>query len=158
AALAVWRISGEGKSAVAVLARSLPKTAPLVRQDALATLAGMGAAAGPAAGAVIELTDDPDYAVRNQAAATLARLGKTVLPALLEAMKSKEVRSRRNAVALFLGSLNFLAPEAATALRGRLEDKDLRVRADAARVLWLLGQTDRPVVAALLAGVRSTDA
>ena len=39
-----------------------------------------------------------------------------------------------------------------------LEDTDPRVRADAARVLWLLSKTDRPVVAALLAGVRSTDA
>src|SRR5207248_7424255 len=109
AALALWRVGGDAKPALAALTANLRGATPVVRREALNTLTEMGAPAASAAPAVLELLDDPDPALRSQASSTLVRFGRPGVDALLKGLRAKEARLRRNAAGVltsYYGMLN----------------------------------------------------
>jgi HEAT repeat protein len=84
----------------------------------------------------------------------LRRCGAASVPALIEALESKEAIAREKA-ARTLGSIGELAINAAPALEGVLNDKHLEVRLAAAKGLWNISKNADavvPVLADLLAG------
>ena len=87
------------------------------------------------------------------AEAALRKSGQASVPALIEALDSKEPLAREKA-ARTLGSIGELAIEAAPALAGVLDDKRLEVRLAAAKGLWNISKNADavvPVLAELLA-------
>jgi HEAT repeat protein len=159
AALALWRIGGDPKPAVAALTETLRDSGTAARREALVALARLGAEAAPAAGAVLDLLDNDDANVRTEASTALTRMGRAALPELLRALQGKEVRLRRSAAGLLVNSLSqALAPEDLPPLTARLKDEDLAVRVDCARLLWIQGKSDDAVLAGLIDGVRSANA
>jgi HEAT repeat protein len=158
AALALWKIAGESKAAVTVLSGSLRGAGLTARRDALTALGEMGALAAPAAPTIVDLTSDPDQNIRNLATNTLSRIGTAATPALLKSLGDKALSRRRNAIDLLTGSLSSLLTRAAVpALTARLKDTDKHLRIHSGRALWSLGEHGKPVLAALLEGVRAGD-
>jgi len=89
-----------------------------------------------------------------QAETALRRSGQLAVPALIEALESKEPLSREKA-ARTLGSIGELAVEASPALTTVLQDKQLEVRLAAAKGLWNISKNADavvPVLADLLGG------
>ena len=85
----------------------------------------------------------------------IPHLGKSAHPHLVKAIDSKDVRTRRNALQVFLNVPSLLDKGIIPNLNARLADDDLAARTRAARLLWALEQTGKPVVDVLLAGIRS---
>ncbi len=89
----------------------------------------------------------------THAETALRRCGQASVPALIEALDSKESLAREKA-SRTLGSIGELAMEAAPALAEVLEDKQLEVRLAAAKGLWNISKNADavvPVLADLLA-------
>jgi len=89
-----------------------------------------------------------------QAETALRRSGQLAVPALIEALESKEPLAREKA-ARTLGSIGELAAEASPALTAVLHDKQLEVRLAAAKGLWNISKNAEavvPVLAELLGG------
>lgn len=103
AALALWRIAGDARPAVAALSESLAEAGG-ARTEALAALAELGTAAAPAAPLLVPLLGEDDD--RDGARRALARVGAAALPPLLKALESKDVRLRRNAADLLVGPMS----------------------------------------------------
>ncbi len=158
AALALWRIAGQSGPAVVALAANMRTANAVTRREALVTLAEIGADAAPATPAILELLDDADPAVRNEATATLTRLGATARPYLVKALAAKDSRTRRNALQVFHNAgPALLSKDAIPTLTACLREDGLPTRVSAARLLWALEQTGKPVTDVLRAGLRSPD-
>jgi HEAT repeat protein len=82
------------------------------------------------------------------AEAALRKSGKLAVPALIEALESKEPEAREKA-ARTLGAIGELAVDAAPALAEVLEDKHLPVRLAAAKGLWNISKNADAVVPVL---------
>ena len=153
AALAVWKVGGDSKGVPEIFAEGLKGASTVVRREAVQALGSIGPDAGVATTAIVDQLDDPDPDLRAQVADTLRRLGRAATPALLECLKSKSATTRRNALT-HLGTIS-LDKEHVPALTPLLRDDTLRCRVEAARLLWTMGQTGPPVIAALLEGVKA---
>jgi HEAT repeat protein len=95
---------------------------------------------------------DPEEMVRNSAKTALGRLGVAAIPALVEALQSRETRARL-AAAEVLKSLGKGARLAVSALIAALDDHDAAVRAMAAAALVKM---DSEAVPALLEVLKSS--
>jgi HEAT repeat protein len=158
AALALWRIGKDARPAVAALSENLRSSSTPVRREAIHTLQQIGKDAIAAAPAILDLADDRDFNIRQQARSTLTSFGKAALPAVLKGLDDKEARRRRNAADVLAENLMWqLSKENVPTLTPRLKDTDRHVRATCARALWQLGDTNKPVLDALLDGVLSGD-
>jgi HEAT repeat protein len=78
----------------------------------------------------------------------LRKSGQLAVPALIEALKSREPLAREKA-ARTLGSIGEMAAEAAKPLSGILQDKHLEVRLAAAKGLWNISKNADAVVPVL---------
>jgi HEAT repeat protein len=83
-----------------------------------------------------------------QAETALRRSGQLAVPALVEALQSKEPLAREKA-ARTLGSIGELAAESSKALMAVLHDKHLEVRLAAAKALWNISKNADAVVPVL---------
>ena len=72
-----------------------------------------------------------------EAVNSLVEIGKPALPALIKALESPDVQTRRHA-ALTVGKLGLLAEPAVPALKARLNDPDEQVRELAGAALKML--------------------
>jgi serine/threonine protein kinase len=95
AVLALAELGPRSSAAVRALADALKDPDGRVRFMAAAALGRVGALAEPAVPALLEALDDE--AAGNQAAESLARMGKAAVPALLEAMETGHAVIRRHA-------------------------------------------------------------
>jgi HEAT repeat protein len=154
AGLALWRIAGQTKPAIAALTEALRDPTTSDRAQVLRDLSQLGAAASSSASAVLELVDNADILTRNQAVQTLQGFGPAAVPALTAALAEKDARRRRNAADV-LSRMGIGARPAQAALERGLKDEDRRVRTACARALWSQGQTTEANAAVLLDAVRS---
>lgn len=88
---------------------------------------------------LVAALSDPDKPVRLEAVDSLVDIGKPSLSALIKALESPDVQTRRYAT-LAIGKLGILAADAAPALKPLLDDPDQQVRELARVVLDLLPQ------------------
>jgi HEAT repeat protein len=154
AAVALWRISGKNGPAVEALTETLRRSpSPASRRAALNDLKQLGPAAAPAVPVLLEMLDDPELQLRNEAQATLGAVGAPAAAAAVERLADKDPRVRRRA-ARAVAALAYLARESAGELKKHLADDDLTVRGCCARVLWYGGDFSAPVADALAAAVR----
>ena len=153
AALAVWKVGGDSKGVPEIFAEGLKGASTIVRREAILALGSIGPDAAAATTALVDCLDDPDYTLRNQVANTIRQFGKAATPALLGCLKSKSAITRQNAL-IHLG-VTSLGKEHVPAVSALLRDDTPRCRVEAARLLWKMGETGPPVVAALLEGVKA---
>jgi HEAT repeat protein len=141
-ALAVLLLTGcgrgrppyEGKS-VAELERMLEGPDPAAQVQGAFGLGRLGAAARPAAPALMRALKSPDALVRQQAAGALGQVGaEEAVPALAEALRDAEWSVRRQA-AVALGQLGSPARAAEAALRKCERDPNALVRKAAREAL-----------------------
>ena len=85
----------------------------------------------------------------DAAADALARIGKPALPALIEALESKNAPTRARAVRA-IGMMEESDPQAIEALSTALRDPDASVREQAARALGHIGPPARAAVPELI--------
>jgi HEAT repeat protein len=156
AGLALWRIAGQKKPAIAALTEALRDPARTDRVNLLYMLADFGPDAISGAPAVLELAGDAEPVLHGQAALLLRRFGPGVVTVLTAALEGKDTRQRRNAAEV-LGRMGSFGREAQPALLRRLGDEDKRVRIACARALWSQGQTTEAVAAVLLEAARTGD-
>jgi HEAT repeat protein len=125
--------------------RDLRDPSPQVRARAAEALAAFEQRGIPA---LTTTLGDAEYVVRVSAAQALVRIGPTlVVPAMVEALRSKEAPIRANA-AVVLGAFGPSAKPAVPALATALKDPHARVRELAAEAMdrVLAGDPTAPVV------------
>ena len=156
AALAVWKVGGDSTGVPEVLAEGMKDASSAMKREALVALGAIGPDAAVATNAIVLCLDDPDATLRNQAANTLQQLGRAARPALFASLKGESPTVRQN-VLVQLGTYMaaHLDKGDIPALTARLGDDTPRCRVEAARILWAMGRTGAPVVAALLEGVEA---
>jgi len=141
---------------VADLVKLLQSDQPKVRYDAARSLKKLGVKAEPAikplitalkdSGAPIEF--DVQYLgprVRDAASDALVRIGRPAVPALIEALKHKNAKTRDMA-ARTLGELGPLAKNSFAALTRALDDPEFWVRSSVVRALGSVGAEPKLVV------------
>lgn len=144
AALALKRL---GEPAVGLLRAAL--RSPQEQSGAILALGTLGSQAAAAVPDLVALLDEPQEAIRLDAAVALRRIGPAAGGALVAALASDRPFVRRGA-AFALAGLNL--PSAIPALMERLGDDDLATRANAAIALRALGDRAVPALLAALAG------
>jgi HEAT repeat protein len=117
-----------------------------VRYLCCRALGNVGAAAKPAVRPLIEKLRDTNPSVRRNAALALGKLGPKVAPdavkPLVEAMKDRFIPVREEAV-LAVGQFGELAQFAIPDLKKMMDDREGKVRPQAARSMWkLTGDAD----------------
>ena len=103
-ALALWRIAGPMKPAVAALTEALRDRAAPHRAEMLNQLGQLGSAAASSAPVVVGLVRDADLVVRTQAVMAMQRFGAAAVPSILTLFEDKDPHVRRDAC-LALGLL-----------------------------------------------------
>ncbi|HEY7428361.1 MAG TPA: HEAT repeat domain-containing protein [Gemmataceae bacterium] len=152
AALALWRIAGQTKPAIATLTEALrDRTAPK-RAELLIQLGQLGPAAASGAPVVVALINDADPTVRGQAAMTLQRFGAAAVPTILTLFDDADPRVRRDACHALglLGLLNPPAKDAVSKLTALLKDADAEVRQEALTTLGRQGSFAQAATPAIL--------
>ncbi|MHC4915458.1 MAG: HEAT repeat domain-containing protein, partial [Planctomycetota bacterium] len=141
---------------VADLSRGLKSTDGEARARAAWSLGNAGSAGAVASDALVAALTDPEEAVRNHAARTLAKLGSPAVPALTKALSAPDAKARA-AAARTLASIGARAVSAAAGLRAALKDGDPAVRREAAAALGKMGPGAAEAVPALAAGLKDED-
>jgi HEAT repeat protein len=176
-----WVDSGNPES-IPLLLRYLRGDEEIVQFAALAEFASMGAKARPAVPAILDALRDPKSFIRVEAAATLIHLNaqsKAAVRTLTEELKAEEGADRAWA-ARVIGQL--VSPEEVLgtccwgpdppprvarpwvgkrtlpALVKALEDREPKVRAQAAHTLGLIGHAAKPAAPALAQALTDEDA
>jgi HEAT repeat protein len=122
----------------------------------LKALGGQGHAAKPAVPAVSPLLHDRDNEIANQAARTLAQVGRYATPALVTALGDNSATVRHRAA----WALSLMGPEAGAAvpaLTDALGDKNEKVRNLAATALGEIGPPAQPACPALVKALSDPD-
>jgi HEAT repeat protein len=135
-------VAGLGAEAQPHLVKLLSNPDAKAREAAARALGRMGVAARSARPALERVLKDPDAAVRSQAALALWAIdqdAEAALPVLTLVLKDLDTADRWEAVE----AIGTIGAEARPAIRGifevlasALKDRDVRVRAQAARQLW----------------------
>jgi HEAT repeat protein len=154
AGLALWRIAGQTKPAIAALSEALRDPSTSDRAQVLRDLGQLGPAAVASAPDILELVDHADLMVRNQAVLTLQQFGPAAVPTLTTALADKDARKRRNA-ANVIGRMGAFGRSAQPALERGLKDEDCQFRIACARALWSQGQMTEALADVLLEAVRT---
>jgi HEAT repeat protein len=140
-----------GTEAVPGLITALTKGDARVRNQAALAVAEMGADARDAAPMLRELLLGKDNSNRHSYSHALAKLGKTGVPALIEAFKD----DRSDVQQAAMQSLQEVGADAVPALVDALSDKKVEVRRMSAQVLAPLRVSDKMVVTALAYAVKN---
>jgi HEAT repeat protein len=119
------------------------------RPEAVLALCGAGPAAAPAIPLLKGLFHQQDVMLRYAAAEVLAFIGDAAIPALLQALKSSDVRARYHA-AYSLGRIGPRQSEILPALIQVLHDEERAVRRSAIRALGDIGPAAASAVPSLL--------
>ncbi len=138
AALALWRIAGQTKPAIAALTEALHDPGAANRAEMLSKLGEIGSAAASSAAVVLPFLRDADGAVRTQARMAMQRFGAAAVPSILLALKDDKP-SVRQAAFDALGLLGPSAKESVPTLTGLLEDADAEVCRQALIALGRIG-------------------
>ncbi|MGH7168821.1 MAG: HEAT repeat domain-containing protein [Gemmataceae bacterium] len=157
AALALWKIAGRTKPALAALTEALRQPELANRAEILSKLGELGREAGSSAALVLPFFDDADAAVRSQAMRTMQRFGTEAVPAILPAFDDANPRLRRAAYSA-LGLLGSSAREAVPKLTRLLEKGDIEDRLEAIKTLGRLGFAARSAAPAILKLTGDSDA
>jgi HEAT repeat protein len=157
AALALWRIAGQTKPAVAELTEALRDPALPNRAEMLSHLGQLGPDAATNAAIVLPFLDDADASVRTQAWMTMQRFGAAAVPSILPLFNRADARTRQSAC----HALNLLGPsakEAVPKLTALLEDTDVEVRQDVLATLGHIGGAAGSATPAILKLTHEKDA
>ncbi|HEY7308817.1 MAG TPA: HEAT repeat domain-containing protein [Gemmataceae bacterium] len=156
AALALWRIVGQTKPAVAALTEALRDRAAPHRAEMLNQLGQLGSAAASSAPVVVGMVRDPDLVVRTQATMAMQRFGAAAVPSLVPLFEDKDPHVRREACHA-LGLLGMAAKEGVGKLTPLLKDADTEVRQEALATLGRLGLAAREAAPAIAELARDKD-
>lgn len=138
--LAVERLTTlPGSEVVPALVGQLADPSWRVRKAAIERLAGLPESSSAIPSLVDALRDGDNPGRRNAALEALVRLGRSVLPALIEASHEEDVDVRKQIVDALSGIAD---PAAGARLRELLGDSDPNVRAAAVEGLGCLGDLD----------------
>lgn len=116
------------RSALPDLITALKDKEAEIRKQAAAAIAPFKESGNAAVQALAELLNDPDEAVRKEAADTLSLIGPASLPLLMQALADKESVPKRQLAAEALMSMAKKASKAVPALIEALKDPDVGVR------------------------------
>ncbi|MCI0465292.1 MAG: HEAT repeat domain-containing protein [Gemmataceae bacterium] len=145
------------RTSVMSLVWALDAPRPAERLKAAEQLGFYGTAAKSAVPPLmVLLREDPDNAVANMAAVSLARIGPAALPELVKALEDKQQPVRQRAA----WALSKFGPEARAAvpsLLRALRDESARVRALAAQALGGIGGDPEELVPPLYRSFRDAD-
>lgn len=152
---ALGEAGGEAAAATASAARLLKDAHPQIRRESAKVLAAIGPEAASAAPALAAALGDADAGVRQIAAGALAELGDKAMPALIEALKSKETSVRLGA----LGAMEGMEPHPETTRAVILATKEgiPATRRAAVAVLAKYGASDPDAQETLVALLRDKD-
>jgi HEAT repeat protein len=149
AALALWRIAGQTKPAIAALTEGLRDRDAPHRAERLSQLGQFGGAAASSAPAVVELIDDGDPPVRTQVGMALQRFGAAAVPFIVPRLEDKDPRVRRQTCHA-LSLLGQAARDAVPKLTPLLKDADTDIRLEALATLGRLGIAAREAAPAII--------
>ena len=153
---ALGEAGADAAAATPTLAKLLKDPYPQIRRESAKLLASLGGDAAETAPALAASLGDSDAGVRQHAAQALAGLGDKAMPALLDALKSKDLSPRLGA----LGALEALqpSPEIVKAVAAAAKDaSSIALRRAAVSVLVKYGSTEPETEEALVAALRDKE-
>lgn len=174
---AVEALAGYGKEALPALLKALNDPNPVVRRQAVLTVAEIGPDAGSALSALRPLYLDPATGVQDEAAVALSRLGKPAVPVLAQPLAT-DPAAPPGQVVLGLGSpwallgvwrdyaaehrralaaLGAIGPDALDVLLAALKNPNADVRQQAVGMLGELGYRDRRIILPLVETLRDPE-
>lgn len=153
---ALGEAGADAASATPTLAKLLKDPYPQIRRESAKILASLGGDAAETAPALAASLGDSDAGVRQHAAQALSGLGDKAMPALLDALKSKDIPPRLGA----LGALEAMqpSPEIVKAVAATAKDaSSIALRRAAVSVLVKFGSMDPDAEEALVAALRDKE-
>lgn len=151
AAEALALIGPAAAAAVPALMRTARADEELLRRRSITALGAMGPLAEVAVPTLAEsMVLDESAAVRDQAADSLARIGKASVPLLVHLLADEDAEVRWRA-ALALGKIGPPADAAASSLKMALDDPHPEVRMHAIEALWAVQGDPATIIGPLLA-------
>lgn len=157
AADAVSLIGPAAAPAIPALIRAARDASEPVRRKAFAALGTMGGHAEIAAPAMVEaMLFDESAAVQDAAEESLAKVGPSVIPALVQLVHDDDEQIRLRAIRC-LRRMGTAAAPAASQLRAALQDSDERVRIEAAGALLPIADDPSDILPVLVDGLTSRE-
>lgn len=157
AAESIAYIGADAAIAVPVLMRSLNDSHEPMRRKTVTALGRIGPSSQMAIPSLLEtLAFDDSPAVRDEAEAALAGIGKSAVPALTHLLNDPDAELRLRS-ARSLGQMQSAAQAAAPKLNELLKDDDPEVRLTAAKALWQITDRAEASLPVLVETLKSSD-